>query len=242
MDQESTAAPAEGQDTPTDESAPQVEETREQTPPNEDTASQDQQETVDWEKRYNDLRPEYDRGQQALKEAQQYQQVVQALQSDDPQERAWAADILGLEFEDGDTPDDEEEEEFRDPRVDQLLAQQQEQAYEQEIQALDSHISSTIDQLAEKHKLDLSDEEKDLIYAQTLALEPAEGNQPNVSRAFEMYTGILDKHIKRYREGKKNAPSPPVPGQSGANAAQPETRKERQALAMQLAQRASMRD
>ena len=131
MDQESAAAPADGQDT-SQESAPPSEDTREATAPSTEETAGESQETIDYEKRYNDLRPEYDRNQQALKEAQQYQAVVEALQSDDPQERAWAADILGLDFqedeEEGDS--DTEDEEFKDTRVDHLLADQERQQHE----------------------------------------------------------------------------------------------------------------
>lgn len=246
MAEEAAQAPAEGQDTPTNESAPQVEDTREPAAPEETGHAADEQAEIDYRKRYEDLRPEFDRTKAELKQASQYQQVVEALQSDDPQERAWAADILGLEFdgeEDDDGPDDEGDEEFRDPRVDQLLQEKQEQEREQYLASLEQSIDSQIDALDKEHKVDLDDDEKEVIFAVALSLPPGEDGQPDVKTAFTKFTGIADNRIKKYRESKKGAPSPPAAGGSpGSSQVDLSDRRSRLDYANQVAERALQRE
>lgn len=88
----------------------------------EETTAVDEQPEVNWEKRYNDLRPEFDRTSQ---EAAQYRSLVEGLSSDDFDTRLQAAEaLLGIEFVD--TEDDYEEEPvYADPNDERLAAIEQ---------------------------------------------------------------------------------------------------------------------
>src|SRR4051812_39650937 len=87
------------------------------TPAPESTDSQAQtQDTTNWQQRYENLQPEYTRASQ---EAAQYRQIVELAQRGDRE----ALEFLGLDLADGE--EDDEEPEFHDPRVDQLLAAEQ---------------------------------------------------------------------------------------------------------------------
>ena len=242
MAEEATQAPEGTQDTPTEVSAP-PEDTREATAPETTDTAEETAQEIDYAKRYNDLRPEYDRTTAELKEAKQAQQVIAALQSDDPQERAWAADILGLELEDeGDTPDEEGEDQFRDPRVDQILEEKQREQHEKQIAELEDHIDTTMESLAKADKTPLEESEKEWIFARTLSLPPDEQGRPPVEKAYKEYRAVQDTWIKRYRESKRDAPTPPVPGQSGSTQVDLSDRKSRLARANEVAQRALMRE
>src|SRR3954464_13049417 len=59
--------------------------------------------TVDWSKRYNDLRPEFDRTNQELSHLNR---LLEAARNGDPQ----AAEALGFAYADNDTIDDDGEE------------------------------------------------------------------------------------------------------------------------------------
>ena len=94
MADEPTQDPAIEQDTPAQDAT--------QDTPEAEAPEQSEQQTqaeIDYEKRYQDLQPEYTR---ATQEAAQYRQIIELAQQGDPD----ALEILGLEAADEDTEDD----------------------------------------------------------------------------------------------------------------------------------------
>jgi type II secretory pathway pseudopilin PulG len=207
--------------------APETQDTPETEAPPEGTRAPEQESTIDWEKRYNDLRPQWDRANAELSQLRSRSELASALESDDHRADAIrhiaqtygpeaVLEALGYAVEGDET--EGQDEEFRDPRVDQLLAQQQAQEQEKQLDALERTIEGEIDNLAKQHSLELTDHAKSLIFNQTLALAPLDGNQPDVKQAFEMLTGLRDEWIKGYRESKR-APAPPQTGGSSGEPA-----------------------
>ncbi len=153
---------------------------------------------TDWEKRYSDLQPEYTRASQ---EAAQYRQIIDLARQGDPE----AIRYLGLDLaeDDDDLEDEDEAEDFRDPRVDALLQEQAQRAEQAEIDSLESYVDGEIDALAKAAKYDLTEAEKDLIFG---ALAPGDDGNPDVARAFKKVTELRDAHIESYRKSKKASP------------------------------------
>jgi hypothetical protein len=172
------------------------------------------------EKAYNLMRSDYTKKTQELserrKEAEHALAFFSDLQSDTGRDHAlkWLVenvgeqtliDMLGLEVED---TDEEETPEFRDPRVDEILAEKQRAEEEAELDRLEKSITSQITEMAQRNKLDLTDDETELIFDKVLALPPIDG-QPQIEAAFKKVTGIRDSVIKKYRDSKRDQPSPP---------------------------------
>lgn len=209
-------------DTPTEEqAAPDVDTRTEST---DSTAQPD----TNWEKRYTDLQPEYTRASQ---EAAQYRQIIELARSGDREAIEW----LGLDLADEDEPEDEETPEFHDPRVDQLLAAEQERQQAAELDSLESYVDGEISKLAKEADLDLSDDEIDLIFG---ALTPGENGNPDVARAFKKVTGVRDHIIKDYVAGKRRAPSAPS-GSSPSHQPDLDDDKERRSWLYEQAQQLS---
>jgi hypothetical protein len=109
------------------------------------------EEAVDWQKRYSDLQPEYTRTTQRVKELEplaDWKPVLDDLNNpNDPLARQRALNFLQEQF--GGDLDDEETgdegmEEFRDPRVDGLLAQNQQREAEQALGQLNGHVDQLL--------------------------------------------------------------------------------------------------
>jgi hypothetical protein len=168
--------------------------------------SQDSQpESVDWQERYANLQPEYTR---ATQEAAQYRQIFDLAKQGNEEAIRWLVDQADLELADEDEDDDEDTEpEYHDPRVDQLLAAEQQRQQEAELDQLEGYVDGEIDKLAKSAGVeDLSDTEKDLIFA---ALAPGDDGNPDVAGAFKKVTGLRDAHIKSYTQQKRRAPLAP---------------------------------
>lgn len=189
-------------------------------PENEGTpATGSDEQVVDWRQRYESLRPEFDRRNEELKEAQARAQLVDALRSDDPHERARAAEELGLEYEDpdlyDDTPDDPNEQQLREllawkEQVDQerhaakLEVEREEEAYfaAQELRAVGLDPESDDDAKVAQFVLAAAYANRD------------EQGRPDVRAAFADYQSILDQHAAGVFQSKKNAPHVAKGGQS----------------------------
>lgn len=114
--------------------------------------------TVDWEDRYTNLQGAFTRTSQ---EAAEYRKVIEGLNSDDPELRAWAAEQVGISFEDDDayepagTQVEQQQYAQLDPQVQQqldaLLSQQQQaqeaQQAEQDYQAYRAWADPQLEQL-----------------------------------------------------------------------------------------------
>jgi hypothetical protein len=196
-----TQAPdaVEAQDTPT-EAAP-----AEGTPAS-------SEETIDYAKRYNDLRPEFDRTKQTLSEKEQEAQAWQILAtSTDPDLVQQAADILGVELEqdtDEETPDDEAEAPMTRR---EFQAWQQEQQAETEAKQTADAIRSHVEQIAQERGLKLTDRQRNLIFA-----EAVEGqiSPERTVQAVDAVLGEFDSYAQSVYKPKPRVPHVTKGGQS----------------------------
>lgn len=150
--------------------------------------------------RYNELRGEFDRRNPGYK-------LVEALQNPDTQEQAFQqiADELGYSVEEleDELEDLENESPAQDPRVDQLIAEREAEQQERYLDELETWVDGEIDKLAKAGGIDLTDDEKDLVFS---ALTPGNAGDPDVESAFKKVTGLRDAAVASYRKSKK-APS-----------------------------------
>lgn len=173
-------------------------------------------------------------------------QFMDALRSGDQQAfrqiaEAFDADpeavlrLLGLtEAEIDEALDEDTPKEFRDPRVDQLLAQQQ----EAETAQIAADLSDHIDQLAKDKNVELTKRQKQVIWIEAIdnGLTPEGTEKAFTDWYSEDYEPLTKRAVKSYRESKR-APSPPPSGSPGVPSP-PTDRKSRLALANEVAQRA----
>jgi hypothetical protein len=200
----------EAPDAPEKEVAQDTPKTPEPEAPAEGTPSETPEPTeaeVDFEKRYNDLRPEYD----------QTQQLLAALQGrHGPEAQAEAGRLIGFEF-----ADDEEaagdEDEYLDPdtRLDQLeqqLAEKEAEADEAAVmQAEDQWLSNELDGVAKEWDRDLAKEEKDYIASYAVTHRFDDG-QPDIEGGAKLLSDLYSQANKRLVCSKRNAPKPPSGG------------------------------
>ena len=187
---------------------------------------------------YDQMRGDYTRKTQELaqqrREAESAMALISDLQSEDPDTRShaikWIAEnfgenavleALGVEVEDGAEDDEAEDKqpEFRDPRVDQLLAERERQEQEAALADLEKNIDTRIKDLASQAGYELDEDEEDLIWDKVLALPPLEDGSPNIDEAFKKVTGLRQKFAPP--KPKPKAPSPPAEGTSGTPASVP---------------------
>lgn len=177
----------------------------------------EQQQVVDFEKRYNDLRPEYDR---ATQRASQIEQMVAGLRSEDPDTRRWAAEGLGVELADEDPGEPLHE----DPRIAQLLAEQAEmKAWKEQQQQRDTQADEQqrIDQIdaqaqAKLAAIDgLDDEERDWVYGRALTNHPpTTDGLPDIEAAHAELVAFQQKQMQKWAASKRAPHVTPV-GSSG---------------------------
>ena len=163
---------------------------------------------IDWEQRYNSLRPEWDRAKTQLSEYEQYQPLIQSLQTDP------VATIRALQEQFGD--EYEEEDDYEDPgeRALRLIQEQQETAAQQaERERLEEmeeqYVGEGIDALAERDNVELSDHAQAVIYA--LATNDAlrgENGRPDVEAAYDALRAFEKEVRDNYVASKK---SPRIP-------------------------------
>jgi Skp family chaperone for outer membrane proteins len=164
---------------------------------------------IDWEKRYNDLRPEWDRAKTQLSEFEQYQPLIQSLQTDPRATIAALQEQFGDEYED-------DEDDYEDPgeRALRLIQEQQETAQQQaERERLEEmeeqYVGEGIDALAERDNVELSDHAQAVIYA--LATNDAlrgENGRPDVEAAYDALRAFEKEVRDSYVNSKK---SPRIP-------------------------------
>jgi hypothetical protein len=180
-------------------------------PPVEDTPEPQH----DYEKRYRDLRSEFDRRNEELK-------VLEQLRSDDPAVYSHALKELGFG---GDEPEDEPAT-FDDP-LDEIKAElaalkkerdDERAAIETEIRR-QQELEHVQRQLAEVDPdKSLTQEEVNLLVA-AAAQQRGEDGLPNVKAVYDLYEKGLETAVERWRNSKK-APHVPKGGQA-ANPANP---------------------
>lgn len=193
MPEEATPqAPEETQDTPP-EAAP------EQGTP----AKEPEEPTVDYEQRYNDLRPEFDRATQEREQHRQEALAWQILAGTDEYDHDQiqaAADYLGVEL-----ADEEEETEDEDPYDQRLskLEQAQNAQDEAENQRLfDNHL----DELAEGAEVELSKRDRRLL----LIASHENGFSPEATEeAFKEFLDERKAHDKAVIDGYRKSKNTP---------------------------------
>src|SRR5437868_2021991 len=160
------------------------------------------QDTTNWEQRFKDTQAEYTRVSQ---EHSRTNQIVELARQGDPEAIAW----LGLDLADDEEIDDEDQ--FRDPRVDELLAERDRQAYEAQeqaaIDALEKDVEGEVASLIKNNGLSFDDEEHEEAFVTAvfshLTPRTDDPNRPDVDRAFKAVTGLTDRAIKSYVAGKR---------------------------------------
>jgi len=215
--------------------------------------------------RYEQMQADYTRKTQALAEQRTELESVQSfvtdLVADEPSEEQAAmqeqvfralAERLGYELEGDDeaTGDDAEEgddePEFRDPRVDALLAEREAEAeakraeqYEARLDEVETEIEDGLKGLAKKDGVDLTDDELGLLFDATLALPPVDGDKPDIAGAYKRLTTVLNVNKKRWIDSKKADPAPG--GDAGAEKPDLSTPEGRQANLARIVQAAQGR-
>lgn len=188
-------APAQ-QDTPT-EAAPQ-----------EGNAATDQQ-VIDWQKRYEDLRPQWDRSNQELSE---YRQLVESLTN--PETQADALRALGLELQQEEQQ--QQQQEWQDPyeqrfgQLEQTLQQlvqrdQQMEQAQQEAQRqweVDNHLGQAVVEIQQKlgHDIDQKDLELAIAFAERV---PDERGMPDLHAAWDYLTQRDQGKLQGWVSSKK---------------------------------------
>lgn len=169
---------------------------------------------------------------------------VTALQNPETKDQAlaWFLSQHGYELpeeqgeEESDDENFEEENVVRDPRVDDLLKERE----QEQMEALVSDMHDHIEQLAKDKDLSLTDRQRQAILREAYEA----GATPDITeKVFSEWASDLDgwkdKLIKDYRSTKKQAPDPPEPGGSpGTTPVPPANRNDRLELANAVAQRA----
>ena len=220
---------------------------QEGTPPQEGTRA-DAPEDTNWEQRFKDTQASYTRSQQELSEMRKRLEThglsdewFDALS--DPAGQTKALNYLlerhGYalpEEEEGEDLDDgDSEEQFHDPRVDDLI----QHLTQREQDELVADITDHIQDLAKEAELKLSERQQRMLFAEAVNA----GAQPEkTEEIFKEYLKELeafgDERIKAWKESKKAPPPPSPPGQSGTQPVPIGDSKARLELANQVAQRA----
>lgn len=200
--------------------------------------------------RYQQMQADYTRKTQALAEQRAEMETQTAFVADlvageptedqvELQEAVFQAlaerlgyDIEGLEADEDAEGDDaetgDEAPEFRDPRVDELLAEREaakqaeaEQQREQQLDTIEQEIEDGLKALAKEDGIaELSDDELDLLFDKVLSLPPVEVDgqpKPDLKGAFAALKKVLGVNQQRWIDSKRNAAQAP----SGEQAEKP---------------------
>jgi hypothetical protein len=201
------------------------------TPENAGTAEeapgiQSAEQSVDFEKRYNDMRSEFDRRGSRVTELETQTAAIADLRSDDPDTRTRAAQTLGLPFEFVDDSPAEDDDQMpyltREEWQAYQAQQQQAQAQAQEQAAQESAIAQ-IDTAIQSHEAlnALDKDDRDWVIAKALSIDPKmtpEGVPlPDIDTALQQFQGWDSGRWERARKSKR-APAIKAGGQVGTQA------------------------
>lgn len=183
--------------------------------------------------RYREMSGDYTRKTQELaeqrqqweSEQQQYQQDLALVNSlrNDPEYQLQVlrelAQAHGYEIDEQELEQQEEEQQFLDPRVDELLAERQAEQEQAWADQVEEQIYSSLDDVAAKDGVTLDDKEREVLlrYVTMSPLaQDGRGNPiPDVQGAYEVLKANGEAAIKRYVDSK-NAPSLPPLGKAGS--------------------------
>jgi len=199
MADEPTVAPAEEQQETPDPAASETTET---------PAPTESPDSDPFEKRYNDLRSEFDRRNEVLAAAEgRY----------GPERQAEALGQFGVELAGEEDEDYEEEfdDDYPDPSEEvralrEEIEQERAERKERELDELeDRYIKQTIGELEKEHSFKLSEKEKRIVRSDAVA-NRLDDDRPNLEEAFADLKEAKETAREEYRESKRN-PSPPPP-------------------------------
>lgn len=174
---------------------------------------------IDWSKRYNDLRPEFDRTKQELAAAREAAEQWTRFQQN-PEE---VLTELGYAVEDGDTAEDVlgPEDPYEDPQVTALrreleqikqtvggMTQAQEEAQNMQV------IARSLDEQFAALPEGLSERAQDWIAVRASSLPPRADGMPDIASAHAEYEAWRTEEQQSWAN-TKNAPRRPTPGQQG---------------------------
>lgn len=182
---------------------------------------------INWQQRYEDMRSEFDRRGTRLSEVEQQAQLVQALQSDDPDLRRQAMDLLGLEVVD-DQPQYEDPQDAMAARLEALeqqISQRDQQAAQQaQIAQIEQHVEQ---QLA---GLDgLSERDQRWIVNQAVAMPPTPEGMPDIQGAYKDFQEWEAERQQKWASTKRTPHRVSPVGEAGTQVpdlSDPEQRQE----------------
>lgn len=236
-EQDTTQAPAEPdvQDTPTP-GTPATPDPQQGTP--EDAS------TVDWQKRYSDLQPEYTRATQEASELRQYQEAMEALQNDPEAQKAFFAELVdtyGVDALNEWLPDDEEPESDDplsafDSRLQAIEhAESQREASAQAAQ-LEAQLNTEIDTLSQAEGVKFTADERELLLDTTVTAMLQTNQAPDVKGAYQRLNAAYKANQERYLASKNPGGTPPPAGPAGSpdiDLKDPDKRRERGVAVLQ---------
>lgn len=165
-----------------------------------------QEPTHDWEQRYNELRADHNRRLNLWNRAQQGD--IEAMRELN----------LPVDFGDEEGPDQDYEEDepaIRDPRLDALLQEREQERLQRQQEEGWNRFNSDLDKVAKGSNL--SDDDRLMLYTKTLQAGGSPDALSEVYSEFKKSREAYDKAvIAAYVESKKNAPFV-NPGGTGAN-------------------------
>lgn len=201
----------------------------------------------DFERGYNELRPEYTRATQELgtfrERLSEYEQLFEALHDSDPEVQAQAMAALGLELDTGSpesaTPGADEwvdplEEELQTVKaqLDELRSARELEASERETEHLadlrDDYIGEAISYIEDSLKVKFTEREDEALGNLAIAMADEDG-VPDVQSAYSLLygdEGVLETNRKRWIDSKTGAAIPPL-GTSIPADQRPKTARER---------------
>ncbi len=226
--------------------APQAADTPENTPDNTPEAGTGGPPESNWEDRYKEAQQWGTRNAQRVAELERYEQVVTGLNSDDPEQRRWAAEALGLQLEEEEPAEDTDTGYAPiDPHIEQRLSQFEQQQQAQAEQAQFDAVRKLV--APELKELGLTGEFADYVYgiAYDDPIETPQGVRPNIQGALQQLEQLIElgldvpaiqgKAFKKLQASKR-APSISSSGIAGTQVPDLDKRSDRQAYLEQRMQ------
>lgn len=164
---------------------------------------------IDYQQRYDALRPEFDRRSQELSQAQAMQEALSGQAG--PEAQAEALRGMGIELEADDEQEFDHDPDSRLDRLEQTIEQQQADAEQQRyIEAEQDFVVEGIESLEQREGREFSEQEIAVLASVARANRHPDGT-PNLSLAHDHLTDLLSERQSAWIESKK-APRRPGAG------------------------------
>lgn len=196
------AAPADEQDKPDTDSAP------------EDSGTS--ADVDNWKQSYEELRSKFNERDQEVAQLRSFRESLA-----DPARQAEILKDYGIHLADDEPDEDLEDDVFRDPRVDQLLQErEQEREQQQQQQAYEGFVADTVEQteaLEEQLGEEFTDEEFDLLLDLRETAARRGENVPVKDIYEKRLSSVYETRRQKYVTSKKNAPQVSKVGRSATD-------------------------